>query len=433
MITKLIGIGAAGNKAAICAVKNNVVDMEDTLLINSTLKDIPYDYKGKVIEFSNSYGGCGKERKISYNLCKNSIMDGTISIEEFLHIGEDDEAELCIIVTSTEGGTGSGATPLLAKYIKETTGVKVHVFAFTGFEEDVRGMKNTIEFFQELQNNFTVECVRLPKFLKECNNNKLKAEIEADKLFCEKISVLMGTQIRDSEHNIDPTDLLKIATVEGFMVIETTRFDERIKNREQFRQAIIDMIDNSKSLDLDEPSQTKMAVIMNINKNSTDYIDYNDILVERFGMCFEKFEHIQDESDMPQFFSFISAGSKMPTVEIENIYNKYKASTERVNKTTDNFFDELKEKEFADDDSMFDIGSHQKTKPTKNRDSFFKTLEEPKRNVEKQPIPEVKQNTAPVHTERNMERFKDNSQIKTNGNSKFKNTKVKLASVEGEY
>ena len=56
MITKLIGIGAGGNKAAICAVKNQVIDIDNTMLINSTLKDIPKDYDGAAIEFSNSYG-----------------------------------------------------------------------------------------------------------------------------------------------------------------------------------------------------------------------------------------------------------------------------------------------------------------------------------------------------------------------------------------
>ena len=115
MITKLIGIGAGGNKAAICAVRNDIISVENTMLINSTLKDIPKDYTGSAIEFSNSYGGCGKERKMSYDLCANSIQDGTIPLEEFLSVGKEDQAELVVLVSSTEGGTGSGSTPLLAK------------------------------------------------------------------------------------------------------------------------------------------------------------------------------------------------------------------------------------------------------------------------------------------------------------------------------
>lgn len=395
MITKLIGVGAGGNKAAICAVANNIMDIEDTLLINSTLKDIPHDYKGKCVKFSNAYGGAGKERKISYDLCMESLQDGTIDLESFLNIGQDDkQAELVIIATSTEGGTGSGSAPLLGKYIKEVFGIAVHLFGFTGFEEDVRGIKNTVEFFQETENGFTVECIKLTKFLPLCNNNKIKAEEEADKEFCKKISVLMGLQLRDSDHNIDPTDLLKISTTEGFMIIESIIFTEKIKNREQFRKTVIDMIDESKSLDLDDPSQRKLAVILNIDKAATDYIDYHDILIERFGVCYEKFEHIQDEGDMPQFIAFISAGSMMPVKEVEDIYNRYVEMTKKVNKSKDDFFATIREKGFDEKDEMFDIKSHQKPEPKTTKAAFFKEVKEEK---------------------------------------KFNNTKVKLKSVEEEY
>ena len=75
--------------------------MDDVLLINSTLKDIPYDYKGKAVQFYNSYGGCGKERAMSKKLCSTSLQNGTINLEEFLQVGTDNEAELVVITTST--------------------------------------------------------------------------------------------------------------------------------------------------------------------------------------------------------------------------------------------------------------------------------------------------------------------------------------------
>lgn len=378
MITKLIGIGAGGNKAAICAVKNQVIDIDNTMLINSTLKDIPKDYDGTAIEFSNSYGGCGKERKMSYELCSNSIQDGTIPLEDFLHIGKDDQAELVVLVSSTEGGTGSGSTPLLAKYIREVFGISVHVFLFIGFQEDVRGTKNTVEVFQELQNNFATEAVKLKKYLPECNNNRIKAEEKADIDFCKKLSVLIGLQLRDSDHNIDPTDLLKISTTDGYMIIESAIIEDKIKNRDQFRKVIIDMIDNSKTLDIDTPSQTRLAVIININKDSTDYIDYDDIITERFGQCYDKFEHIQDEGDMEQFVAFISAGSKMPMDELEAVYDKYHKMTSMVNKDKDAFFGTIRNKAFLDEDASFDIGSQKKNKAVTDKANFFNNLSKEK-------------------------------------------------------
>lgn len=369
MRVKIIGTGAAGNKGAVCAIKNKIIDVKDVLLVNSTLKDIPYDYEGQAVQFYNSYGGCGKERAMSKELCSISLQNGTINLEEFLKVGTDEEAELVVITTSTEGGSGSGSAPLMAKYIRQVLGISVHIFAYTGFEEDPRGVKNTVEFFQEMEDTFTVEAVSLKKYLDSANNNRLKAEELANSQFCEKISVLMGLSLRDSDHNIDPTDLLKISTTEGYMTIESAIIKDRIKNREQFRKIIIDMIDNSRALDLNEPSQKKLAVMINIDKNSTDYIDYLDILTERFGMAYEKFEHIQYESDMPEFVAFISAGSNMPVKEVKSIYDTYMEMTSRVAKSKDDFFTIANQMSFNEEDSMFDLKN--KKASTINKDAFF--------------------------------------------------------------
>ena len=166
------------------------------------------------------------------------------------------------------------------------------------------------------------------------------------------------------------------------MVIESAVIEDKIKNREQFRKIVIDMIDNSKTLDVDEPSQTRLAVVINIKKDSTDYIDYDDILTERFGQCYDKFEHIQDESDMDQFIAFISAGSKMPMDEVESVYNKYQKMTAMVNKDKDSFFGNMQKKTFANDDSNFDIGTQKKNKAVIDKANFFNKLSEDKKAKE---------------------------------------------------
>ena len=78
MKIKLIGVGAAGNKAVIKAVEQGVVDKESILLLNSTLQDIPMQYRDKetAVCFSSkeNSGGCGKEPQIAegliWKLCK---------------------------------------------------------------------------------------------------------------------------------------------------------------------------------------------------------------------------------------------------------------------------------------------------------------------------------------------------------------------------
>lgn len=376
MYCRLIGLGAAGNKAAICAVENSVIDIENTMLINSTLKDIPSEYQSRqnaiVYQLFGAYGGCGKERSMSFGLLEESLKRDIFHLEEFLKVGEADEAELVIIVSSTEGGTGSGSAPLIANYIRSVYGIAVHVFGIAGFEDDVRGMRNTVDFFKEMQDNFTVECIKNSKFLPECNGNKIKAEKKANEEFCKKISVLMGLQIRDSEHNIDPTDLLKLSTEEGYMIIESCVFTDKIKNREQFKQAVIDTLDQSKALDVDNTEAiTKLGVIMNIKEENTDYIDYRDVLIDRFGLPYETYEHIQSEKSMPEFISFICAGLKMPTDEVEATYKNYTAAADRVNRDSDSFFSTIQEKAIdPSDDKMFNLKS--KKEATIDKNDFFK-------------------------------------------------------------
>lgn len=384
MNVKLIGIGAAGNKAAINAVENKVIKIENVMLINSTLRDIPVDYKGLKIEYAGSYGGAGKERKIAYDLAMKNLYDEVIPLTEFLQLNDSEKkAELVVIVTSTEGGTGSGSSVVIGNYIQNRLGVKVHMFGFAGFKSDARGIMNTVEWFQELESGFAVECIENSKFLPECRNNKIKAEIAANAEFTKKLGILMGNPIRDSSQNIDATDHLKMVKEEGFMIIESTNF-EKIKNRDQFEQVVIDMIDNSKSIDISEITSKKTAVIININPASTDYISYEDIIAERYGNAFENYLHIQHEADMPEFIAIIVAGVKMPVEEIQKLHSEFRARMNKIDRSKDTFFSAIKELEM---DDVSDL-SLKANAPTMSKEDFFEKMAKKDKPVKKDKLSE---------------------------------------------
>lgn len=372
MRTRLIGLGAAGNKAAIEAVERGTIPCSNVMLLNSTLKDIPADYitrNGAVCyQFTGAYGGCGKERSRSYELCSTTLENDDIKLGQFLGIDTDEEAELVVLVSSTEGGTGSGASPLVADYINQVYGLPVHIFGLAGFEDDVRGMRNTVDFFKDMKDTFAVECISNQRFLDEAKGNRLKAEALANTEFATKLSVLMGIAIRDAVHNIDPTDLLKLSTQTGYMMIETYIFKDKIKTQAQFQQAVTEMIAHSKALD-PAGSEKKLGVIINIREEATDYIDYSEI-EDKFGVPYERYEHIQHEEEMPEFISFIAGGLDMPIESVEETYNKYKESLEKVNKASDNFFSKIQDKSIDSSDHMFDLDAQKKS--TVSKDSFFK-------------------------------------------------------------
>ena len=60
MTFKFIGIGAAGNKAAMELITSGVATEEDVILVNSTNKDIPKEFTGESIILSPSNNEIGR-------------------------------------------------------------------------------------------------------------------------------------------------------------------------------------------------------------------------------------------------------------------------------------------------------------------------------------------------------------------------------------
>lgn len=370
MKVKLIGVGAAGNKAAMAAIEAGVFDRKDVMILNTTRKDMKKEYDDINIEFGPGFGGCGKERNIAKELMFKALKQESINIDSFPDPGDD----AIIIVSSSEGGTGCGAAPVIAKYVTDVLNMNVHLFVFTGFEEDVRGVKNTIEYFQELTDKFTVEAISNKKFLTDAKN-KAHAEQLANKEFVERMKIYLGINLRDSDQNIDDTDLYKINTTPGFMSIEHAKLDN-IKNTQMFVDILEGMLDTSKSLEY-EPTARRIGVFLNISKK-TQRIDFDySVLRERMGEPYEFFTHVQEAQGVEdETISVITSGIKMPRDEVQEIYTTYLDKTNRVDKNKDAFFDNVDGFTMDSEDSMFDFKRNIVKDITKEqKDSFFNSFD----------------------------------------------------------
>ena len=247
-----------------------------------------------------------------------------------------------VLIASAEGGTGSGSLPILAKYYTQVLGKSVHCVIFTGFEEDSRGLQNTIELFQEIDDEYTVEVISNKKFLDKFNN-KLKAEKAANEELAKKIAILVGRDIIESEQNIDETDLFKASTTPGFMMIESAQLD-RIKNVNQFNQILSDMIDDTYSLDCTDRSIKRLAIILNVSERTQDVIDLQvEVIKNKLGIPYELFTHVQYDKTKEESISIIASGMNMPLEDIKDIYEKYKSQTENISTKKDGFFDFMKD------------------------------------------------------------------------------------------
>lgn len=361
---KIIGIGAAGNKAAI-ELMNEIPELQNNImLVNTTLKDIPMEYREHAVELEGLYKGCAKERSVA-----NNIMMENLKSNKFDYPYDDKDA-MTIIVTSAEGGTGSGASIMLAKYISSVYKAHIHFCIFTGFEDDVRGLKNTVDLFKELDPSYTVEAISNKKFLDEAYGNRLKAEELANKKFCENIRILLGGTITESKQNIDESDLLKLVNTPGFMVIESANLN-KIKNVDDYNKRLISATDDSKSLTT-EPTCKRFGTILNISDKESYFVDYsNKVLKDRYGVPYESFSHIQNVHE-DNTIQFIISGLKMPVEDIEEVYNDFINTRASVDVSKDEFFS----KNFSTEANEFDTLT--KSEKEKNINSakadFFNSL-----------------------------------------------------------
>lgn len=349
MKTLIIGIGAAGNKAVMTAVQTGIVKEDDAIIINSTSKDFPAEFNGKKIVLSPSDSGCGKERSVAKDYAITSIKSGKLNIEAV------NSYTTVIVITSVEGGTGSGSTPIIAKFFNQVYRKNVHIIAFTGFEEDVRGLGNTVEFFQEVDSNLIVQTIRNASFLRYAGNNKFKAEQLANEEMCQRIKILTGQDFIISNQNIDDTDILKVSNTSGYMTVERALIEKPLVDQDAFNKLVKKMIYESKSAKSKDPGAVRIGVILNIDPASEDAIDYSfSSIKEAYGNPYEAFMQKQWDGKF-EYVAFIVSGMQMPIDEMKAIYDRYKEQTSKVNKNADAFYKEMQAMQLESEDRKFDM------------------------------------------------------------------------------
>jgi cell division GTPase FtsZ len=361
---KVIGVGAAGGKAVIEAINQEAISRENCMILNSTSRDVPQEYIDIYHQFKESPGGCGKNRALAKELMVNSLETKSLDLSTWI-----EKDDLTVIVGSTEGGTGSGAIPELARSIYEDMDddeyFNVHIYALIGFEDDVKGIQNTVNFFKEIVPGIAVEATSNKKFLDGTGNRKT-AEQAANIEFAERLKILQGLMIVESEQNIDKQDLTNLSTYPGYMQIEHIKLDEKIKNPDQFNQIVNDMLDDSKSLDT-TPSAFKLGIILNAEEKTLNHID-NDfkVIKDRLGFPLDLYIHKQYVGT-EEYMCIISSGMKMPMDEVMATYERYRTQSSYVDKSNDNFFNTIGDLEDDPTDVLIDSRDTNRRKKNKNK------------------------------------------------------------------
>lgn len=350
---KLIGVGAAGNKAAIEVLEAGVMSERDVYLFNTTEKDIPDKYKDNeslvhLIDNNNFYGGgSGKEHMRGRKAIVNAIKAGAIDLDAFVN----NDSKMVIIVASTEGGTGSGAAPIIAKYY-EANGYPVHVFALVGFQDEGRGIDNTLKFFSAFGESklVTIHTILNDRF-KDYTESYATAEEAANKEFANQVNILLCNELIPSKQNIDNTDHYKIISTSGYGVIKHIPLID-VKNIEASNKLIKDAFDNNTCMDYEEGyGKLVLAVIINASERTLDNIDDRYDVIKRYiGIPYEIFRHIQNDGS-EEYMDVVIAGLPYPEKPISQLV-ALKEKIENAGNRRKSFADIIGDMGIDDDDSL---------------------------------------------------------------------------------
>lgn len=363
---KILGCGAAGNKAVIQAFNDGVINENEFMLINSTDKDIPEEFK-KYSYIYKDADGAGKERALGKQFAINALKTSDLNIKEFIK-----NAKVVVLVSSLDGGTGTSSVSIIAKYIKEVIGKHVYIIGFNGFENDARSLSNSIEYMKELEESYTISIISNKKCL---DNNKStnyrKAELIANDEFVKYIKSIKTIGVVPSSINIDGAELFKTISTPGYMIIERGSISD-IKNTSEFNDIIKYLHDNSKSIDT-EPTCKRMSIFILANNRIQNNVDYSfEEAKNNWGTPFELYQHVQESDD--DEVVIISSGMNLPIKYFENLYSKYQEESAKVNKGTDSFFNAISNFNGNEHDSEFNSLTNN-VNNTKSADDFFNSLE----------------------------------------------------------
>lgn len=382
MKIKLIGSGAAGNKAVIRALERGIITKDKVLLVNSTSKDIPTEYQDISIIIGET-NGAGKESKLGAAMMIKALEEGE-ELREFLPEFLEESDEAVIVVHSAEGGSGCGSAPILESFISDEVGITAHDFTFMGFETDARGLANTLNLFKQFKPEFVVHTISNKKYLDAAKGNKVLAEQMANEEFVNQLEVIMGSNLREGSQNIDDTDHFKLQNNPGYTIIETATIGRDIKTTQQLNDLLQEMIRNTKSIDIEQPTCRRFGVIWTINEDTKNIIDYGyQAIKDIVGEPYEVFDHIQEPvGDDIQTVSIVVAGLKLPIKEIQDIYDKYQDISSSVDRSEDRFYSSIANVEIEDDE--FNVQTVKKSSFFGKKKSAVSSPKEQSTTAEKQ-------------------------------------------------
>ncbi len=209
----VIGTGNGGCNIA-ATIKRKYPDNIGLILYNTSqkgLRDIA-DVADRNIIIADA-DGSGKDRSLSKELFKRGAYKN--AIEEIQQVSATREYDYILICTTTDGGTGGGISPIMAKFIRDNIDIPVMILGvFPSTVEDAVAQYNSIEWFNEVRKS------EVPYIIFDNDGYNKMQHAEINDIIANHVGVIVGEYFSDSElSQIDNQDMSNLLNDGGHICI----------------------------------------------------------------------------------------------------------------------------------------------------------------------------------------------------------------------
>lgn len=337
----IIGVGNAGGQNAALAAERLGVD---ALCLNSSQKDLDTLGNNVTKILIGDSKGAGKNRDEAKLFVKNSLrgMIGDERVKKFFVGGETGEAkDFVFVISSTGGGTGSGAAPLLTEILKSIyTDVNFIIIGILpSVNEAMSAQVNTLEYFKELYETSSGVPYMVYDNEKMCDKavNVMMEGINA--AIVDDIDILRGShQISTKYSAIDEKDMTSILTTAGRIVIAGAKnIKEKMLDKTTIDELIIEDFKSNAHAETNRDKVVhRLGIISVLDNRCSEKFDGQVQAVQEFvGTPVETFQHFAikdgDASSLPNDVIVIASGLS----KLDDRIDRIKERIEEINAAMD--------------------------------------------------------------------------------------------------
>jgi hypothetical protein len=334
--TGILGIGNQGNMVA--ALANSRQVPIPVLGLNTSERDIDAVKSTTSIDclYIGDGKGAGKDRTLSKEALKSYIESfmGDETFQKFI-----EPLDVVFIVSSTGGGTGSGASPMMADILRNFFKDKIFILVGTlpTIGESVGAQRNTIEYLVE------TERLEIPYMLFDNGNstknstNDVYDQINGD--IVDAVCVIRGDYNLLSKYGmIDTQDMKKLITLPGLIHINLLKgiYQEKIPSDGSIEDLIVASLKKNTMITPDRDKIVKRrGYIANLSEDIQPYFNKDfPKITEIYGEAAEVFDHysVNDDDEKANYVVLINSGLSLPENRLKSIQHRIEEVEEALKK-----------------------------------------------------------------------------------------------------